>query len=265
MGVGAMGSPKNSHGTRKPVKIDDRVGSRELLPELRKLHCPTEKVRLPFADAAFEGEGEKGPVKVGVERKTVGDLIQSMTSGRLSSHQLPGLVQEYDYRWIVVEGLWRPGRDGVIEVWRKGGWRQADTRLGWFEVDRYLTTLEVRGGCWVRRTGSLWETAVLVNSLYKWWGKDWKEHRGHLQLEKGLMPDRVLYTKPSYPRLVASVLPGIGWEKSKAVAKRFRTVRAMVEAGPAEWRQVPGIGKTLGLRLPMILEGVKGVEGSRED
>lgn len=255
----------SEEGRRKPVEVDDRVGSRELLPELKKLHTPAVKVRLPFADAAFEGEGEKGVVKIGVERKTIYDLIQSMTTGRLSSHQLPGLVQTYDFRYIVVEGLWRPGRDGVVEVWKGGGWRAAPTRLGWFEVDRYLTTLEVRGGCWVRRTGSLWETAVMVGSLYRWWGKEWKEHRGHLQLEKGLMPDRVLFSKPSYPRLVASVLPGIGWEKSLAVAKRFKTVRAMVEAGPKEWREVPGIGKTLGDRLPMILEGVRGVEGSREN
>lgn len=247
--------------------VDDRIGSKELLPELtKKLGLPAKIGRLMFGDVSLDGKGPGGKtVHVGVERKTIGDLLNSIQSGRLSSHQLPGLVQIYDYRWIVVEGLWKPGKDNLIEEWRGGGWRPVRSRMSYFDLDRYLITLEVRGGCHVRRTGSLWETAVFVGNLYRWWGKEWESHRGHLGLEKGLTPDRVLFSRPSYPRLVANVLPGIGWEKSKSVAKHFHTVQAMVEGSPKDWERIPGIGKKLSIQLPMLLAGVYGVERSREE
>jgi len=247
----------------REILVDDRVGSRELLPDLKQLHLPCSLTRLPFGDVAFEGEGPKGTVRVGIERKTIGDLINSFTSGRLSSHQLPGLVQNYEYRWIFIEGLWKAGRDGCIEVWR-GKWRPASTRVGYYQLAGYMAALEVNGACWIRRTGSLWETANDVGILFRWWGKPWKQHRSHLVIEKGLLPDRVLFNNPSYPRKVAAVLPGVGWEKSRAVAKHFKTIQAMVEASPEEWMKIEGIGKGLGLKLPMLIRGIKGVEGSRE-
>lgn len=233
------------------------------MPGIRKAGFRVQKVRLEYGDVAFTGNGPRGEVMVGIERKTIQDLLNSITSGRLSSHQLPGMVRAYDYRWIVIEGLWRVARDGLIEVWRGGGWRPAVSRMSWHEVSRYLVTVEVRGGCWTRRTSSIWETTVLVGALFKWWGKDWKSHRGHLLLEKGLAPDRVLFDQPSYPRMVAAVLPGIGWTRSKAVAQRFKTISAMVGAGAKEWAQVDGIGKKLSTEMPLILRGYGG-ERSRE-
>lgn len=250
--------------TGREIQVDDRIGSRELLPELKKLHLPCTLTRLKFGDVAFTGQGKRDEVKIGIERKTINDLINSFVSGRLSAHQLPGLIQTYDYRWIIIEGLWRPGADNRIEVWRWGGWQPANTRVNYWQLAGYRLGLEVNGGCWTMKTANLRETATEIGIMFQWWGKSWSRHRSHLVIEKGLMPDRILFSKPTYPRLVAAVLPGVGWEKSRAVAKHFHTVEAMVEAGPEEWMKVPGIGKTLGLRLPMILQGVKGVEGSRE-
>ena len=114
---------------REPVQVDDRVGSRELLPELKRLHIPAEKVRLPFADAAFEGNGPAGPVKVGIERKTIYDLMQSMTTGRLSAHQLPGLVQNFDHRWIVVEGPSRPAKTSTSPAGPRDALRSGSARF----------------------------------------------------------------------------------------------------------------------------------------
>lgn len=249
----------------RQILVDDRVGSRELLPELRRLSLPAKLSRLEFGDVSIPGIGSKGDVSIGIERKTIQDLLNSLASGRLTAHQLPGMVQTYDYRWIVIEGLWRVGRGQLIETWRFGGWKPAVTQMGYYDVDRYLITLEVKGGCWLRRTGSLGETCSFIADLHRWWGKNWKEHRGHLGLEKGLTADKVLYSKPTYPRLVANVLPGIGWEKSKAVARHFKTIEAMVGAGPGDWMKIPGIGKKLGTILPLILRGTRGVDRAREE
>ncbi len=269
----------STHSTRK-ILVDDRRGSKELLPELRKLSIPAELERLQFGDFAFTGNGPKGEVLIGVERKTVSDLISSITGARLSARQLPGMVQTYPYRWIYVEGLWRSGRDSRIEIFKEwwerptkkgggrmvlGAWFPASTQISWFQLAGRIVNLQVKGACWVDSTISMRDTAAKLGVLFHWWGKPWSVHRGHLQLEKGLTPDKILYARPSYPRLVANVLPGIGWEKSKAVARHFHTIEAMVEAGPGEWRKVAGIGKKLGERLPAIMRGHRGVDRAREE
>jgi excinuclease UvrABC nuclease subunit len=48
-------------------------------------------------------------------------------------------------------------------------------------------------------------------------------------------------------------LPGIGIEKSAAVAAHFETVRALIEASPEQWQEIPGIGKTLAKKITEAL------------
>lgn len=260
---------KSTPRSKAKVEVDSRVGSKQLLPLLKKLHVPAVSARLEYGDAAMDGNGPEGEVRVGVERKTIYDLLSSIGSGRLSAHQLPGLVKEYDYRWIVVEGVWRPGKDNVVEVWR-GGWRKAPGWISYAEVDRYLVTLEVRGGVKVRRTTNLYETAIFIRGLRMWWSKPWEAHRAHLAVQKGV-DSRLLGTtlerdilaartpkdweriRRKVVRRMAAALPGLGWEKSEAVMKRFGDTGEMVDAGREQWEEVKGIGKTLGERLPRLL------------
>jgi ERCC4-type nuclease len=54
---------------------------------------------------------------------------------------------------------------------------------------------------------------------------------------------------------VAAQLPLVGWKKAGYVAKRFKSVQAMMEASEKEWREVEGIGKVLAKR---IYEGLRG-------
>jgi len=264
--------------TARRILVDDRLGSRELVPVFKKLALPVEKRRLEFGDIAFGGNGPRGPVEIGVERKTVNDLINSFNSGRLPTHQLPGMVQTYPYRWIIVEGYWRPGPDNVIEVFKKfgekptkdgrgmmmvGAWYPAITQTAWSQLIGRTWNLEIEGACWVERTGGPRETVEIVGSLFRWWGKRWKDHRAHLGLEKGITPDRVLFEKPSFPRLFAGIFPGVEWTKSKAAAKHFHTIRRMANAGPREWRKVVGFGEKLSTTIPLIISGYAG-ERSRE-
>jgi excinuclease UvrABC nuclease subunit len=50
-------------------------------------------------------------------------------------------------------------------------------------------------------------------------------------------------------------LPGVGVERSGAVAAHFPSVKAMVDARAEEWMMVPGIGKTLAARITTALGG----------
>ncbi len=235
--------------------LDDRIGAKDLEPALTRLGVEVAMVRLDFGDCAWLGHGPDGAesVQVGVELKTISDLLDV---DRFAGHQIPGLLRQYDRVWVVVEGLWRPGVDGVLETWA-GDNRWLPLRHGrrgytYREVDHLLTTLELKAGLYVRRTGTRVETAHLLASLYSWWrDKHWEEHRSHLRL--GRSGDVGLLTPPPLRRRVANELPGVGYARSEAVATHFPTTRALATASRDEWAQIDGIGKKLADRITTAL------------
>ena len=59
----------------------------------------------------------------------------------------------------------------------------------------------------------------------------------------------------SIARKVASILPGVGVDRSSAVAEAMPTVESMVLAEVEEWEQIPGIGRiTAGLVMKALHE-----------
>ena len=239
------------------IYIDNRVGSKELLPKLPK--CSSTLIRLEYADAAFLGRGiDDVPISIGIERKRIHDLITSMTTGRLSGHQLPGLHASYDIVYLVVEGLWRPNpSDGILETAKAKHWepiRFGSRSYMAKDIYKYLNTLRICSGIRICRTGTLRETAQLILSLYQWWNdKALDAHRAHMMLH---IPSASLNTKniPIVRILAERVLPGIGKEKAKLVFKRFKSVLEMVTASEKDWREIEGIGKTLARRMTRLLQ-----------
>ena len=71
------------------------------------------------------------------------------------------------------------------------------------------------------------------------------------------LADKALLTKPSLCRMVAAQLPGIGWEKSKPIAQKYRTVEELVTATPDELQELDGIGKTLASGIYQSLRSAK--------
>lgn len=234
------------------IQIDNRIGSKELYPFLPE---PKELTRLEFADVCFTGNGRGGPAYIGIERKTIGDFIQSMTTGRLSGHQLPGLVNSYSHVYIIVEGLWRANREsGLLEIWQGSGWG-ANTygcrRYMCSSIWNYMTSIEVSSGASIRTTGSMKETCQLITSLQSWWSKPFHKHHG-MEVLANVCPTGT-FAKPSMVRKIAAQLPGIGWERSKAVIGTFGTVAEMVDATKEEWMEIEGIGKRIAENVVIAL------------
>lgn len=235
------------------ILIDPRIGSSDLYPLLHARRVPCTLQSLPFADAALLGRGiEDRPVPIGVERKRLRDLLSSLTSGRLAGHQLPGLLTDYEYVWLVVEGIWRAGANGIIEIPRgHGKWEPLVNGAKRFmarDVEAFLLTLELRGGVKLRRTRDADETADFLAHLYHWWThKAYDEHKSHLAMNDAR--DAALLVKPSLVRRVAAQLPGVGYEKSGAVMRAFGTTLNLALGDERAWTQIDGIGKTLAKRI----------------
>lgn len=238
------------------IQIDERTGSAEL-QSLFPPGVPTIVGRLEFGDFAFLGNGpEDEPVSIGVERKGIKDLLNSISTGRLAGHQLIGLVNNYHYVYIVVEGLWRFNpTDGMLEERCGQGWEPIQLGSRRFmarEVLSFLHTLMVKTGVMVFYSGTKRETVQVVSMLHGWWSnKSWDEHTAHLGLVKQhkSTDGAVELVKAPLLRRVAAELPGIGWQKSREVAKHFGSVLEMSLATEREWRQIPGIGKILAERI----------------
>ena len=238
------------------ILVDDRESSAKYA---RLLPDPTIVVRLEYGDVAFMGHGPNGNVSVGIEIKTLGDLIGSIQSGRLFGHQVPGMCQDYDIKYLLLEGVWRRGSNGQLETRGIGGrWFPWNFSRGWTAAGLWgaLTSLE-NCGFSLRYPRSMSDTAHTIEDLYGWWDRPWSAHKSHIQLNN-VMAHKLASFQPEAASLLvnfAAQLPGVGPTKAREVEAVFGSVPGMIEASVKEWMRVPGIGKTLATMAYEALHG----------
>lgn len=231
------------------ITVDSRIGSAELF---KLFPSGTAKVgTLAFGDFAFMGNGPTGPLFIGVERKTISDLITSLNTDRFIGHQLPGLSNMYHRVYLVIEGYARPSpRDHVLE-WRVNGEWECQTHNASSKPIMYsdfigrLHTLTEMANVRVIHTDKPITTVQHILALKRWWDKPWDQHMSLCAIYE---PLPVTMAKPSLKRRFINVIPGIGWERSKAVADHFRSIAAMVAADVKEWATIEGVGKGIAKR-----------------
>ena len=245
--------------------IDRRAGSCDLYPQLQMVRPRIPDLELgdlTYGDIQLIGNGPEGaPVLVGVEYKKLGDLCQCIDNGRFVGHQLPGMLECYQVVWLLVEGIWREGRDGGIEVPRGPSWRPiSGGRTRGFSASSlygFLFTLQQKMGVRVMQTGTLPQTVRWLSALNRWWTeKEWEEHRAHLAFDQSTALS--LISRPSLVRRVAKELPGVGWGRSGSISKHFDSVVSMVNAPTSEWEGIEGIGKTTAAKIVKALDGEEG-------
>lgn len=228
--------------------VDQRIGSVDLAEPLRKLGLPVELRMLEFGDLAWTGRGPAGDVRVGVELKKVGDLLNSLRSNRLPGHQLPGLQQSYDYRYLLVEGVWEVDAAGYVVI--NGGTHKA-TRMASQELEERLLTLATLGGIDVQYTFSRRATLRRLAALYRWWtDRGWDDHSSHVVVYQ---PQQI--APVSQFRRTVMTLPAIGMKTSKAVEKQFGTLRRAFLASAAGWLEIDGIGAKTANRIQEVIDG----------
>lgn len=234
------------------ILVDRRAGSSELLAPLAKAGLPVELETLEFGDIAFRGRGEGGaPLLIGIEHKKIPDLVQSLNTERLAGHQLRGMVEMYDRPHLIVEGDWDHDAKGKVVVFSGFKGRRVPLKGAppAMVLEQRVITLETRGGLRVRWTRNQKETIRYVHALFRFWtDRDLDGHRSHLALHAPDL-DRALQIPISLKRQIAATLPGIGYERSRAVDTHFASIWSMVNASEKEWMGVEGIGKTLAKRL----------------
>lgn len=246
------------------IYIDDRIGSGsgkyKIQDHLRK-GIPYTLTHLEYADAMFIGNGPDNILPIGIERKTIGDLLNSMLTGRLTSHQLVGLLRTYQVNYLLVEGIYRSNpRTGILECNYYGKW--APLRLGKSKreymasmVYNYLNRLAIVYNIKLLETSNLVQTGHLISFIYTWWKKQWTDHAVHAGFHTTPLQPRTLedggpvpiaqLSEPPFVQRVIKEFKGVGWKKSEVVMKRFPTVEKLVRANRGHLKSVQGIGKGL--------------------
>lgn len=236
------------------IQIDDRAGSRDLIhhPPLDSI---AELTRLTSADVCCVGNGPDGPVLVGVEFKSIYDLISSSSTGRLQATQIPSMLSEYDVVWLLYYGTYRCGPDGSLQLRRGKSWQSyalGSRPVPYGYVEGLLLTLSALNVC-IKHVYDPVQAAEWVGCLSRWWSKPWSKHKGMRTIDrspKGSSPTPSLLPGVSDDLSlrvrIAAQLPGVGFERALSAARYFPDVVSMVNASATEWSKIPGIGKVIG-------------------
>jgi hypothetical protein len=256
------------------VFVDPSTGSVDLAGLLPRGGFVVTDLFLPNSnnrsDVAWFGNGPGNrSVYIGVERKRLGDALTCMQDGRLVE-QLRGMVDQYDYIWVVIEDEVRPApKTGLLEKLlhdrtknmsrhyqcnSKCKWYPAmagrKRKIMWRDFHHWLGTIThgvtaVSGRpvrTWFTRTP--WETADWVWSEYNWWQKSWDEHKSlnvfdesHERLPKGFM------YRPPIEAYIAKQFDEVGWDKAIAACDFFPSPRALANGTAEDWLRVPGFDR----------------------
>lgn len=227
-----------------------RTANAELKAFFNEFGIESETAHMPFGDVSFTGNGPDGShVSIGIELKTVQDFIGSMRSGRLLAHQLPGMFDHFDRRYVVIEGIYRfSRRNGLLEVPYGATWKSPN--LGpqpvfWHAVEAFIVGLGELGVI-VKHARTPYETAKTIEVVYRWWAKPYEEHTTLMPALKQRQDHKLTGVKrPNEKWVFAAGLPGVGWGRGKKVAEHFESNEAMVQASVDDWMAIDGIGRTI--------------------
>lgn len=237
--------------------IDDRIGAKELATEVQ---TPCTVKRLDYADIMFLGNGPTGKVSIGIERKRFRDLMNSMQTGRLSGHQLIGLKNSYDFVFLLVEGVFKIGKDGYLRRPKGQSWvveQLGDRPLPSSYMYNYLLELSIFAQVIVVFQFNIQCSALWIDGAYSWFQRPWESHHAHAQFEidTGKEPSTFeeIQRKPKLLVRMIKEIEGVGWTKAKALGRKYSDVVTMAFEEPKELMKVKGIGKELAARIGKAL------------
>lgn len=218
---------------------------RQFVNRIKQLGVSAEISDLSYGDFAFEGRGPQGSVAVGVERKTLHDMLTCIEDSRYSAHQRIGMKSMYNVSVLMLEGYWKPhDPQGILMEGFSGGtsWaycRHGSQRTMYSKLYRYLISVQLTGVI-VSLSRDIFHTAYNVVEWYQYFQKAWSGHISMQELHKMALPQ--LHGKPPLVRKWAADIEGVGVKMSDLAARHFKRPITLAQADESEWLRIPGVG-----------------------
>lgn len=254
------------------LDIAHETGSSEFERPLRRLGLQVRVRNLTSADFAFYGQGPEGECRIGVERKTVQEMVGLASRKRLTGHQLPRMTKRYRFRFLFVEGATRvnpdwgsleagkPVKGGRLTMWFPAGWgNERNTFETYFKNN---LTLRLRAAMILIPTADKTETCHAIHALYRWFEKPWNQHGSHLAVDE-VLPDSAIIDERTVRRQLLAQVPAIGWTRSAVISKQLshltlaQTLIWMGGATVKDWQRVLGFkdGLKTAQEIHRVLQG----------
>jgi len=221
--VNAAGDIMDDNGYEKIIIWADKREEQTELVKILQRKCDLRSKVLNVADYQLSE-------RVGIERKTVPDFLQSLIDGRLFA-QLSSLKQMFSNPVLLIEG------DEGIYSERKISERAINGALSAIAVDMGIPVL------W---TKNQLESSALLLAI---------AHREQVQLKKNIS----IRVKPELRSLndeqefLLAGLPKVSTVLAKRLLKEFGSPAAVFAASEDELKQVDGVGDVLAKRIREVL------------
>jgi hypothetical protein len=251
------------------ILIDYRKGSEEFFipssPDSDEGHLlstdiPAMRFKLKSGDFAFNGKGPNDKeYTIGIELKSLYDLVSSRTCGRLQGTQIRLMNATYDIRYLAYYGAYRVSKDGYITL---PFYSQATKRNEWriYSIGKQKVRHEYFGGIiggleekGIRvkyfagglqgfdKVATMTQIAYWIEERYKWWNRDYESHTSMSGLDQSrrISSESLEATGLAKKELIcaniANEIPRIGTPKAIALARHFRgSSRNMLNASVEE-------------------------------
>lgn len=241
------------------IYLDPRVGSGHLEEPLRKAGLAVTVQRMKSGDIAWHGNYRGEAAWIGVEVKNVSDLVSSITTKRLTAGQIPKMLSAYDVIYLVILGRMKPSPTGAIMTGRWGKWFEPPTYLSWRAWRKMECTFRHVVGLHIVYLEDEKDLCEWVAAESSWFEEPWTSHKSHIQVKQlpKTLPngDQWLPRELSPVELVANVMPDMGIEIARRVARKFRSPQEMCDASVDLWKTVKGIGDKTAKKAFLWLRG----------
>lgn len=237
------------------ILVAHEKGSKELAPLITKYGVKSQITTLPFGDFAFDGNGPTGPVSIGVERKTLHDLLSCIDDARYGGFQKVGMEELYGIKYLLVEGMWKPhDQNGyLMEGNYKGQWWMVKPYTMYSKMRRYLFSV-AHAGVTVIYTRDMEQSAYDLCEMYHYYQKPWDKHTSLLQIPTPHIAS--LMSHPSVCQYWAFALKGIGQQYSEEAARLFNhTPLKLALSNMEDWTKIRGVGKTIAAKVLRQIRG----------
>lgn len=239
----------------------DKHPGLDIINHIKRLGVACEQADLRYADATFEGyalDGSGGRIQVGIERKSLHDMLQCIDDARYTGHQRIGMRKMFGASILMVEGHWRPHDPaGYLMEGFSGGssWgycQYRSHRTMYDKLYRYLLSVALSGVV-VSHSRDVFHTAFNIKECYHYFQK--RKHDSLLAVQKHAIP--TLNDKPSLVRRWANDIDSVGLTRSEQAEQLFKTPIALATADEMAWLKIRGVGVPTAQQIVRDIWGVK--------
>nr|MBA4405158.1 hypothetical protein [Nanoarchaeum sp.] len=208
------------------VYADNREGASGVIKHLNEIGMTVRTRTLTTADFVLSK-------RVGVERKTKRDFIDSIIDKRLL-HQIKDLRENFERPLLILEG-----EEDIYSL------RNIHPNA----IRGMLATIAVSYGIPIIQTKNLQETAEIMKAI---------AHREQNYEEKdiGVRTEKKPMTTREQQEFIIESLPNIGPSLSKALLKEFKTVRKIINTEPEKLTKINQLGEKKANEINRILDEI---------